>query len=51
MMKKLLIVAVILVVLYLLLSRTSQGQKLAGQFPFPVPPLFGVNRGQGYPGG
>lgn len=41
---------VALVVLYGLWVMASRSPRLAGKFPFPPPPLFGVNRGGGVPG-
>lgn len=49
-MRTLLLVAVVVVLVYLFLTMTRSGQRMAGNFPFPVPPLFGVNRGGGVPG-
>lgn len=44
------VVVIVLVLAYLYLTMTRGGQQMAGKFPFPVPPLFGVNRGGGVPG-
>lgn len=44
------ILAIVVIVAYLWLTMTRGGQQMAGKFPFPVPPLFGVNRGGGVPG-